>query len=33
MELGGTLSFMSYVGHTIYGFTAAFVFERWQKRG
>jgi hypothetical protein len=32
MEWGGGLSFMSYVGHIIYGFTAAYVFETWQKR-
>ena len=32
MEWGGGLSFMSYVGHVIYGFTAAYVFETWQKR-
>jgi len=29
MEWGGALSFMSYIGHIIYGFTAAYVFERW----
>ncbi len=28
MEWGGGLSFMSYVGHVIYGFVAALVFER-----
>ena len=27
MEWGGGLSFMSYVGHVIYGFVAALVFE------
>jgi hypothetical protein len=32
MEWGGGLSFMSYVGHVIYGFSAAYVFETWQKR-
>ena len=32
MEWGGALSFMSYVGHIIYGFTAAFVFEKWRER-
>lgn len=28
MDWGGGLSFMSYVGHVIYGFVAALVFER-----
>lgn len=28
MEWGGGLSFMSYVGHVIYGFVAALVFEK-----
>jgi hypothetical protein len=28
MEWGGGLSFMSYVGHVIYGFVAALLFER-----
>ena len=32
MEWGGALSFMSYVGHIIYGFTAAYVFEIWRRR-
>jgi len=32
MEWGGGLSFMSYVGHIIYGFTAAYVFENWRQR-
>jgi hypothetical protein len=32
MEWGGALSFMSYVGHIIYGFTAAYVFETWHRR-
>jgi hypothetical protein len=32
MEWGGALSFMSYLGHIIYGFTAAYVFEIWQER-
>lgn len=32
MDWGGGLSFMSYVGHVIYGFIAAYVFERWQGR-
>ena len=32
MEWGGALSFMSYVGHIIYGFTAAYVFEMWRRR-
>jgi hypothetical protein len=32
MEWGGGLSFMSYVGHVIYGFTAAYVFEKWQRQ-
>ena len=32
MEWGGALSFMSYVGHIIYGFTAAFAFEKWRER-
>jgi len=30
MDWGGRLSVMSYVGHVIYGFIAAYVFERWQ---
>jgi hypothetical protein len=29
---GGGLSFMSYVGHVIYGFVAALVFERLERR-
>lgn len=29
---GGGLSFMSYVGHVIYGFAAALVFERLERR-
>ncbi len=33
MEWGGGLSFMSYVGHVIYGFIAAYVFEVWSRRG
>jgi hypothetical protein len=33
MEWGGGLSFMSYIGHIIYGFTAAYVFENGQRRG
>lgn len=33
MEWGGGLSFMSYVGHVIYGFIAALVFEVWSRRG
>lgn len=32
MDWGGSLSFMSYVGHVIYGFITAYVFERWQGR-
>jgi hypothetical protein len=32
MEWGGGLSFMSYVGHVIYGFVAALVFELWRQR-
>jgi hypothetical protein len=32
MEWGGALSFMSYVGHIIYGFTAAYVFEMLRER-
>jgi hypothetical protein len=32
MEWGGAPSFMSYVGHIAYGFTAAYVFETWQKK-
>ncbi len=32
MEWGGGLSFMSYVGHVIYGYTGTYVFETWQKR-
>jgi len=32
MEWGGTLSFMSYVGHIIYGFAAAYVFEMLRQR-
>jgi hypothetical protein len=32
MEWGGGLSFMSYVGHVIYGFVAALVFERLERR-
>jgi hypothetical protein len=32
MEWGGALSFMSYVGHIIYGFTAAYCFEIWTRR-
>jgi hypothetical protein len=28
--MGRALSFMGYVGHIIYGFTAAYVFEWWQ---
>jgi hypothetical protein len=32
MERGGALFFMSYVGHIIYGFTAAYVFEIWQRK-
>ena len=30
--MGGGLSSMSYLGHVIYGFTAGYVFETWQKR-
>jgi hypothetical protein len=33
MEWGGGLSFMSYIGHIIYGFTATYVFENWHRRG
>jgi hypothetical protein len=29
IDWGGGLSFMSYVGHVIYGFVAAIAFERW----
>jgi len=32
MEWGGALSFMSYVGHIIYGFSAAYVFEMLRQR-
>ena len=32
IEWGGALSFMSYVGHIIYGFTAAYVFEVLRER-
>ena len=32
MEWGGALSFMSYVGHIIYGFIAAYVFELLRQR-
>lgn len=32
IEWGGGLSFMSYVGHVIYGFVAALVFERLERR-
>jgi hypothetical protein len=32
MEWGGALSFMSDVGHIIYGFAAAYVFEMLRKR-
>jgi hypothetical protein len=32
LDWGGGLSFMSYVGHVIYGFTAAFVFELWEAK-
>jgi hypothetical protein len=32
LEWGGGLSFMSYVGHIIYGFTAAYVFEVWRQQ-
>jgi hypothetical protein len=32
MEWGGGLSFMSYVGHIIYGFVAAYVFESLERR-
>jgi hypothetical protein len=33
MEWGGGLSFMSYVGHILYGFVAAHVFERLEAKG
>jgi hypothetical protein len=32
IDWGGGLSFMSYVGHVIYGFVAALVFERLNRR-
>jgi hypothetical protein len=32
IEWGGALSFMSYVGHALYGFTAALVFETLMAR-
>jgi hypothetical protein len=32
IEWGGALSFMSYVGHIIYGFAAAYVFEMLRLR-
>jgi len=32
MEWGGGLSFMSYVGHIIYGFAAAYIFEMLSER-
>jgi hypothetical protein len=30
MAWDGSLSFMSYTGHILFGFTAAYVFERWE---
>ena len=32
MEWGGGLSFMSWVGHILFGFIAAYVFERLEAR-
>ena len=32
LDWGGGLSFMSYVGHVIYGFVPALVFERWEAK-
>jgi hypothetical protein len=32
LDWGGGLSFMSYVGHVIYGFVAAFAFELWEAK-
>jgi uncharacterized membrane protein YjdF len=32
VDWGGGLSFMSYVGHVIYGFVAALVFERLERK-
>jgi hypothetical protein len=32
LDWGGGLSFMSYVGHVIYGFVAAFAFERCEAK-
>jgi len=33
MDWGGDLSFMSYVGHVIFGFIAAYVFETLERNG
>jgi hypothetical protein len=32
MQWGGALSFMSHVGHILYGFIAALAFETWRER-
>jgi hypothetical protein len=32
LEWGGALSFMSYVGHILFGFIIAYLFETWETR-
>jgi len=32
LEWGGALSFMSYVGHILFGFIIAYLFETWEKQ-
>ena len=33
MEWGGDLSFMSWVGHILFGFLAALIFEKLESKG